>query len=54
MFRHEEGYAPDTGNWFWAKYLPDQTPEGMPIAHRAASLIGRGDDYLFTTKADLQ
>ncbi|WP_245190996.1 cytochrome P460 family protein [Jannaschia formosa] len=63
MFRREEGYAPDTGNWFWAKYLPDgsldQTPEGMPIAGTAQGCVSchasaEGDDYLFTTNADLQ
>ncbi len=62
MFRRAEDYAPDSGNWFWAKYLPDgaldQTPEGMPIAGMAQGCISchtsaEGDDYLFTTDADL-
>ena len=22
MFKREAGYAPDSGDWFWAKYLP--------------------------------
>lgn len=63
MFRRAEGYAPDAGNWFWAKYLPDgsldQTPEGTPIAGRAQGCISchssaDGGDHLFTTDADLQ
>lgn len=62
MFRRTDDYAPDTGNWFWAKYLPDgsldQTPDGTPIAGMAQGCIAchsgaGGDDYLFTTDADL-
>lgn len=62
MFRRNEGYAPDSGDWFWAKYLPDgsldQTPDGTPIAGMAAGCIAchasaGGVDYLFTTDADL-
>ncbi|MBI6630464.1 cytochrome P460 family protein [Pontibaca salina] len=62
MFRREEGYDPDNGNWFWAKYLPDgtldKTPNGMRLAGRVAKGAdagciachsGAGDDYLFTT-----
>lgn len=57
MFQREEGYAPDSGNWFWAKYLPDgsldQTPEGVALAGRAAGCISchadaEGDDFLYT------
>lgn len=57
MFQREEGYAPDSGNWFWAKYLPDgsldQTPEGVALAGRAAGCIGchaeaEGGDLVYT------
>lgn len=60
MFRREQGYAPDSGNWFWAKYLADgsldQTPDGTPIAGTAQGCIGchasaEGDDFVFTTNA---
>ena len=60
MFRRTEGYAPDSGNWFWAKYLPDgtldQAPDGTPLAGLAQGCIScranaGGDDYLFTTDA---
>lgn len=62
MFRRAADYAPETGNWFWAKYLPDgsldQTPEGTPLAGMAQGCISchssaDGDDYLFTTNATL-
>lgn len=62
MFRRGEDYAPEAGNWFWAKYLPDgsldQTPDGTPIAGQAQGCISchssaEGEDYLFTTDADL-
>ncbi len=62
MFRREEGYDPDNGNWFWAKYLPDgsldKNPNGMRLAGRVAKGAdagciachsGAGGDYLFTT-----
>ncbi len=62
MFRRAEDYAPDTGNWFWAKYLPDgsldQAPDGTALAGMAQGCISchaaaEGEDYLFTTDADL-
>ncbi len=62
MFRRDENYAPDAGDWFWAKYLPDgsldQTLNGTPIAGRAQGCISchasaEGEDFLFTTNADL-
>lgn len=62
MFRREEGYDPDNGNWFWAKYLPDGTldknPKGVRLVGRVAKgsdagciacHSGAGGDYLFTT-----
>lgn len=61
MFRRSEGYAPDSGDWFWAKYLPDgtldQTPGGAPMAGKVQGCISchsgaEGDDYLFTTDAN--
>jgi len=60
MFRRSDEYAPDAGNWFWAKYLPDgsldQTPDGLPLAGMAQGCISchvdaDGGDYLFTTNA---
>lgn len=62
MFRRAEDYAPESGNWFWAKYLPDgtldQTPEGMPMAGNAQDCVSchaaaGGEDYLYTTDAAL-
>lgn len=62
MFRRAEDYAPESGNWFWVKYLPDgsldQAPDGTPIAGMAQGCISchssaEGGDYLFTTDADL-
>ncbi|WP_372921300.1 cytochrome P460 family protein [Roseovarius sp.] len=62
MFRRSDEYAPESGNWFWAKYLPDgsldQTPDGTRIAGMAQGCIGchseaEGEDYLFTTDAEL-
>ena len=67
MFQREEGYDPETNNWFWAKYLPDGTLDQNPAGMALAGLVGKnadagciachqgagGDDYLFTTDADL-
>lgn len=63
MFQREEGYDPDTMNWFWAKFLPDgsldTTPDGMALAGRVAKGMDQGciachsaapgDDFLFVT-----
>lgn len=63
MFRRSDGYAPDTGDWFWAKYLPDgtldQAANEVPMAGKVQGCINchssaEGDDYLFTTDADLR
>jgi hypothetical protein len=63
MFRRAEGYAPDAGNWFWAKYQPDgsldQTPDGVSLAGKAAGCIGchasaDGGDFVFTTNATFE
>ena len=44
MYRREQGYDPETNNWFWAKYLPDgaldQNPNGVPLAGRVAKNAG--------------
>lgn len=62
MFRREDSYAPEAGNWFWVKYLPDgsldQTPDGTPLAGKAQGCISchssaEGSDYLYTTNVDL-
>lgn len=62
MFRRSEDYAPDSGNWFWVKYLPDgsldKAPDGTPLAGKAQGCISchataEGGDYVFTTNANL-
>lgn len=63
MFRRADGYAPETGNWFWAKYLPDgsldRAPNDAPMAGMVQGCISchasaEGGDYLFTTNAQLR
>lgn len=55
MFRRD-GYDPDNGNWFWAKYFPDGSydtaPNGTPLVGRAAGCIAchsmaEGDDMVY-------
>ncbi|TMM54350.1 cytochrome P460 family protein [Sulfitobacter sabulilitoris] len=67
MFQREADYDPETGNWFWAKYLADGTLDQNPAGMALAGLVGKGaeagciachqdaggGDYLFTTDADL-
>ncbi|WP_146585097.1 hypothetical protein [Puniceibacterium confluentis] len=66
MFQREPGYDDDTGNWFYAKYLPDGTLDRSPNDMALAGLVGKGadagciachqgagPDYLFTTDAKL-
>ncbi len=67
MFRREDGYDPDNGNWYWVKYLPDGSLDVNPAGVQLAGRIGKnaeagciachlgagGDDYLFTTDAAL-
>lgn len=62
MFARESGYASESGNWFWAKYLPDgsldKTPDGVEMAGKVPGCISchsgaGGGDYLFTTDASL-
>lgn len=43
MFRRADGYAPETDNWFWVKYLPDgrlarkkNGGKTLPVAGRVA------------------
>ncbi len=40
MFKREAGYDTESGDWFWAKYLPggelDKNPAGVPLAGRVA------------------
>lgn len=68
MFRRAEGYDEETGNWFYAKYLPDGSVEPNPAGVPLAGLVGKGGDagcipchasagggdYLYTTDADLE
>jgi len=68
MYRRAEGYDEETGNWFYAKYLPDGTVEPNPAGVPLAGLVGKGGDagcipchanagggdYLYTTDADLE
>ena len=54
-----EGFNPDAGDWYWAKYMADgtiaqmDTPKGkMALAGKAQGCIdchsgADGDDYLF-------
>ncbi len=65
MFQREDGYDPETNNWFWAKYLPDGTLDATPDGMSLAGLVGKnaeagciachqnagGEDFLFTTDA---
>ena len=66
MFRREAGYDDETGNWFYAKYLPDGSLDANPNGVALAGLVGKnaeagciachqnaGGNYLFTTDADL-
>ncbi|WP_341211662.1 cytochrome P460 family protein [uncultured Limimaricola sp.] len=67
MYRREAGYDDETGNWFYAKYLPDGTLDMTPDGMALAGLVGKnaeagciachqnaGDNYLFTTEAELE
>ncbi|SDY64872.1 cytochrome P460 family protein [Citreimonas salinaria] len=56
MFRREEGYAPDSADWFWAKFMPDgtvaTTPDGMSMAGQVAPCISchqpaDGEDFVW-------
>ena len=62
MFQREDGFDPDTNNWFWVKYLPDGSLDQNPAGRKLAGMIGKGgdagcipchtgagDDFLFTT-----
>ncbi len=65
MFRREDGFDPGTGNWFWAKYLPDGSLDRNPAGVPLAGLVGKGaeagciachsgaagEDMLYTTDA---
>lgn len=66
MFKRADGYDDETGNWFYAKYLPDGSLDRNPADMALAGLVGKnadagciachqgaGPDYLFTTDADL-
>ena len=68
MYRRAEGYDDETGNWFYAKYLPDGSVEPNPAGVPLAGLVGKGgdagcipchenaggDDYLYTTDGELE
>jgi hypothetical protein len=56
------GYAPDTGDWFYAKFLPDGTPDMTPDGTAMVGQVGGctschagadGDDYLFSFDAGM-
>ncbi|SEP19402.1 hypothetical protein SAMN04490248_13521 [Salinihabitans flavidus] len=66
MYQRAPGYDDETGNWFYAKYLPDGTLDRNPKDMALAGLVGKGadagciachqgaaPDYLFTTDAKL-
>ncbi|UUP15942.1 cytochrome P460 family protein [Nitratireductor thuwali] len=57
MFRREEGYAPESRDWFWVKYMPDgmvaNTPDGAKMAGKVGACIGchqpaEGADFVFS------
>lgn len=57
MFRREEGYAPDSQDWFWVKFMPDgavaSTPNGAKMAGKVGACIGchepaEGGDFVFS------
>lgn len=62
MFQREDGYDPDHGNWYWAKFQPDgqleKNPKDMSLAGRVAKGANKGciachsaapgKDYVFT------
>ncbi|MGE4609922.1 MAG: hypothetical protein AAED33_00695 [Paracoccaceae bacterium] len=63
MFRREAGYDGDNQDWFWVKYLPDDSldknAKGGSLAGRVAKGMDAGciachsaeDDYVFTSDA---
>jgi cytochrome c551/c552 len=48
--RKEQGFAPQEGDWFWAKYKPDGTVEaaGQPAGCLSCHGAVRSNDYVFT------
>ena len=67
MFRREAGYDAETGDWFYAKYLPDGSLDQNPNGVALAGLVGKnaeagciachqnaGENYLFTTEAEMR
>jgi len=57
MFKREQGYAPDSNDWFWAKWMADgefdTTPDGVPLAGRVQGCISchagaEGNDFVFS------
>ncbi|GAB5601704.1 hypothetical protein FJNA_02280 [Thermus sp. FJN-A] len=51
MLKMSEGYYPEGGDWFWAKYLPNGTAEaaGKVAACAACHAQVRNQDYVFST-----
>jgi hypothetical protein len=61
VMEKREGYAPETGNWFYVKYGPEGEVLANPKGKKLAGLVGKGgakgcipchgaaagDDYLF-------
>jgi len=57
MFQREEGYAPDSNDWFWAKWMADgefdTTPDDVPLAGRVSGCIAchgaaPGGDFVYS------
>lgn len=43
-----EGYNPDAGNWFWAKYAPDGSVQAAGKVDSCIECHKTADDYRFT------
>ena len=42
MYKREAGYDPEDGDWFWAKYNPDDTVQKNPAGVALAGRVAKG------------
>ncbi|MDX1647253.1 MAG: cytochrome P460 family protein [Longimicrobiales bacterium] len=47
MYKHQ-GYAPDAGDWFWAKYAPDGSVDAAGRVTSCQECHVDGNDYVLT------